>query len=166
MTALHIILLLVALQRLAELLLAQRNTRHLLAIGGRETGARHYPLFILLHGSWLLALAFHVPADTAPSVPLLVIFCGLQAARVWVIWALGRFWTTRVITLDGAPLITRGPYRWFRHPNYMVVVAEIAVLPLVFGAWDIALVWSVLNLFLLAHRIRVENAALQARRGF
>lgn len=166
MTALHVILLLVAFQRLAELILAQRNTRYLLSIGGSEAGAGHYPLFILLHVSWLLAIALWIPADTAPSLPLLVIFCGLQAARVWVIWALGRFWTTRVITLEGAPLVTRGPYRWFRHPNYMVVIAEIAVLPLVFGAWDIALVWSALNLLLLAHRVRVEEAALQVRRGF
>jgi methyltransferase len=154
----------VALQRLAELALARRNTHRLLARGAREVGAGHYPLFILLHGSWLVALALVVPWSTEPSWALVAIFAVLQALRVWVVASLGRFWTTRIITLEGAPLVRRGPYRWVRHPNYWVVVGEIAVLPLAFGAWHVALVWSVLNAVLLRHRIRLENAALAARR--
>jgi len=154
----------VVLQRLAELALAQHNTRRLLAGGGREIGAHHYPLFILLHGSWLAALALAVPWSTAPSWGLVAIFLILQLLRVWVVVSLGRFWTTRIITLDNAPLIRRGPYRLLRHPNYWVVVGEIAVLPLAFGAWPIALIWSVLNALLLWHRIRIENAALAQRR--
>ena len=90
-------------------------------------------------------------------------FAGLQALRLWIIHSLGPFWTTRVITLPGAPLVRRGPYRFLRHPNYVVVVAEIAVLPLVFGAWRIAAVFSVLNLALLAWRIRIEQRALAPR---
>lgn len=163
MTPLLWVLALVAVQRLAELALAQHNTRLLLAQGAREIGAGHYGLFILLHASWLLALAVFVPLETVPSWPLLAVFVVLQALRVWVVASLGRFWTTRIITLDGAPLVRRGPYRWLRHPNYWVVVGEIAILPLAFGAWPIALAWSVLNALLLCHRIRAENAVLRAR---
>jgi len=164
MTSLAWILGFVALQRLAELALAQRNTHRLLARGAREVGAGHYPLFILLHGSWLVALALVVPWSTQPSWALVAIFVVLQVLRVWVVASLGRFWTTRIITLEGAPLVRRGPYRWVKHPNYWVVIGEIAVLPLAFGAWHVALVWSVLNALLLRHRIRLENAALAPRR--
>jgi methyltransferase len=163
MTPLSWILVLVAVQRLAELALARHNTRRLLARGGREIGAGHYGMFILLHASWLLALVLFVPWTTVPSWPLLAVFAVLQGLRVWIVASLGRFWTTRIITLDGAPLVRRGPYRWLRHPNYWVVAGEIAVLPLAFGAWPVALAWSILNALLLSHRIRVENAALEAR---
>ncbi len=163
MTPLAWMLGFVVLQRLAELALAQRNTRRLLARGGREVGAGHYPLFFLLHGSWLLAMALAVPWSTEPSGILILVFFALQGLRVWIVASLGRFWTTRIITLDGTPLVRRGPYRLLTHPNYWVVAGEIAVLPLAFGAWPIALVWSVLNALLLWHRVRVENAALAAR---
>ena len=165
MTPLAWLLGFVALQRLIELAIAHRNTRRLLAAGAREAGAGHYPLFILLHASWLMALALVVPWPAEPSWPLIAIFVVLQALRVWVVASLGRFWTTRIITLEGAPLVRRGPYRWVRHPNYWIVVGEIAILPLAFGAWHIALVWSILNALLLRHRIGVENAALTSRRN-
>ena len=163
MSAIQWVLALVLVQRGGELVLAARNTRRLKAIGAVEVGARHYPLFILLHGSWLLALLLLVPADRQPDWRLLGLFLLLQLARVWVVLSLGRFWTTRVITLPGAPLVRRGPYRWLQHPNYLVVIGEIAALPLAFGAWTIALIWSVLNALLLWHRIRLENRALAER---
>ena len=103
----------------------------------------------MLHGSWLGALWLLVPPDAPVIWPLLVLFALLQAARVWVIGSLGRYWTTRIITVPGAPLVRRGPYRWLEAPNYVVVAAEIAVLPLAFGAWQIALLFSVLNALLL-----------------
>ncbi|MBZ0269267.1 hypothetical protein K8I85_14025 [bacterium] len=156
---------LVAVQRLLELVYARRNTRRLLAEGAREVGAAHYPLFLLLHASWLVAIAVTVPWTTAPNVPLVMLFVVLQAMRIWVVVSLGRYWTTRVITRDNAPLIRRGPYRWIRHPNYVIVAGEIAVLPLAFGAWAVAGIWSVLNAALLYHRIRVENHALAIRQG-
>jgi methyltransferase len=162
---LWIVLGLVAAQRLAELAYAQRNTRNLRARGAIEIGRAHYPLFILLHGSWLIAIAVFVPAATPPSWPLLALFALLQAGRVWVIATLGPYWTTRIITLPSAPLVARGPFRFVRHPNYLIVTGEIAVLPLSFGAGRLALVFSVLNAVLLAWRIRVENAALAARRA-
>lgn len=163
MSGITLILALVAAQRIAEVIYAERNTRALRARGGREIGAGHYPLLVLLHAGWLAALFLLVPAGTPISWPWLGVFVVLQGLRLWVIASLGPYWTTRIITLEAAPLIRRGPYRFFRHPNYAVVVAEIAVLPLVFGAWQIALVFSVLNLALLAWRIRVEERALAPR---
>jgi methyltransferase len=156
---------LVALQRLSELWLARANTRRLLAHGAREIGAAHYPLFIALHGSWLLAIVLTTPWDRAPNWPLIGVFALLQFGRFWVVASLGRYWTTRIITVEGAPLVKRGPYRFVRHPNYWVVSCEIAVLPLAFGNWPVALVWSGLNAALLRHRIRLEEQALAGRRG-
>jgi methyltransferase len=95
---------------------------------------------------------------------LLAVFVLLQGLRVWVLASLGRFWTTRVITLPGAPLVRRGPYRWFRHPNYLVVAGEILVLPLAFGAWEIAVIFSLANAAILTLRVRCEERALSPRR--
>lgn len=154
----------VAVLRLTELAWSRRNAKRLLERGGIEHGANHYHWFVLLHASWLAALILRVPLDTAPHGVLLIVFGLLQLVRLWIIVSLGPYWTTRVITVPGAPLVARGPYRWCRHPNYAVVAAEIAVLPLAFGDWAVAIVFSVLNAALLAHRIRVEEAALAERR--
>lgn len=156
------IVIAVAVQRVAELLYARRNERRLRAEGAVEFGARHYPLIVGLHAGWLAALLF-VAADAAIAWPWMGIFGVLQLLRLWVIGSLGRFWTTRVLTLPGAPLVSAGPYRLCRHPNYVVVAAEIAVLPLAFGAWPVALVFSLANLPLLAWRVRVEELALSGR---
>lgn len=164
MTPFQWILAFVVAQRLAELIWSNRNTRRLKADGGIEVGARHYPLFILLHGGWLLSLALLVPAGAAVIWPLFWLFVLLQLARLWLLASLGRYWTTRVITVPGAPLVRSGPYRFLRHPNYFIVSGEIAVVPLMAGAWEIALVFSVLNAALLRHRIAAEDAALAARR--
>lgn len=158
------ILLAVAVQRLIELWWSRRNERALRARGAIEIGARHYPLFILLHGGWLVALFLFVPADAPLIWPLLVLFLLLQAARVWVIASLGRFWTTRVLSLPNAPLVRSGPYRLLRHPNYLIVALEIPLLPLAFGAWRLALLFGALNLLLLGYRISVEERALGPRR--
>lgn len=156
----QVVVLLVALQRLVELAYARRNTKRLRAAGGVEIGAGHYPLFILLHGIWLAALFLLLPAGPAVNWWLLGFFVLLQIGRLWIIVSLGSRWTTRIIILPGAPLVSHGPYRLLRHPNYMIVAAEIAVLPLAFGAWQIALAFTLPNLALLAHRIRVEERAL------
>jgi methyltransferase len=165
MTPLWWLLGFVVLQRLAELAYAARNARRLLAAGGSEHGSRHYPLFILLHTAWLAAMAWFVPAATPPNWPLLILFLLLQLVRIWIVASLGRYWTTRIITLPQAPLVRRGPYRWLRHPNYLLVVCEIALVPLVFGAWRIALVFSIANAILLAWRIRMEDEVLAPRRA-
>jgi len=157
------ILGLVVIQRLGELVLASANTRRLMARGGQEIGRRHYPLFILLHGSWLVAIALTTPIQTQPNWLLIGVFVVLQLLRVWVIATLGPYWTTRIISVEGAPIVRGGPFRFVRHPNYCVVICEIAVLPLAFGNWPVAIVWSLLNAFLLRHRIGVEMAALAER---
>jgi methyltransferase len=163
LTVWHILLALIVLQRLIELMVARINTRKLLAAGGIEHGARHYPLMVALHTAWLVSLAVFIPADAALNPLWFIVFLFLQGGRVWVIASLGRHWTTRVITVPGAPLVKRGPYRWLRHPNYVVVVAEIAVVPLIAGAWEVALAFSIANGALLWHRMRIENAALAGR---
>ena len=151
---------LVALQRLAELWVARRNTARLLARGAVEHGAGHYPLLVALHAAWLLALVLLVPGDRWPEPVLLGLFLLLQPLRLWCIGSLGGRWTTRVIVPPGEPPLRRGPYRWLSHPNYLIVATEILLLPLAFGAWGIALVFSLLNALVLAWRIRVESAAL------
>lgn len=164
-TLAQIILALVLLQRLIELWIARRNTARLLGEGAVEHGGEHYALLIILHGTWLAALVYFTPPGTPVNYAWLAVYLLLQLARVWVISTLGRFWTTRIITQPGEKLVHRGPYRYLRHPNYAIVTAEIAVLPLVFGHWQIALVFSLLNLLVLRERIRAENEALAERRG-
>lgn len=165
MTALYWILSLVALQRLIELVRARSNTARLRRRGAVEIDAAAYPFYVLLHAGWLASLAVFVPAATRPNWPLLGVFALLQLGRIWVIVSLGGYWTTRIITLPGAPLVRTGPYRFLRHPNYLLVVAEIAVLPLAFGAVAIAATFSALNLMLIARRVRVEERVLVPRRG-
>lgn len=137
---------------------------HLLDAGATEAGRRHYPLFTLLHAGWIAAIA--VLANPAGPIDwiLVAVYGTLQLARLWVIVSLGRYWTTRIIVPAVGELVRRGPYRFLRHPNYLVVALEIAILPLAFGIWPVALGFSVANLALLAHRIRVEDAALATKR--
>jgi len=153
-------------QRAGELAWANRNTRRLLATGAQEIGAGHYPILVFMHTAWLFSLiAWVFYAEIAFRWPWFGIFALLQIARLWVLLSLGRYWTTRIITVPGAPLVHRGPYRFVRHPNYIVVIGEIAVVPLILNAWPIALVFSVLNIVILRHRIAIENAALADRRS-
>jgi methyltransferase len=154
-----VILALVTAQRLAELVIARRNTRELLAQGGIERGAEHYPLMVALHAAWLgglWTLAWNRPAN----LWWLAIYVVLEALRVWVLTSIGRRWTTRIIVVPGETLVRKGPYRLIPHPNYAVVVGEIAVLPLVFGLTGYAVAFTVLNAAMLWLRIRTENTAL------
>ena len=154
-----VVLGLVTLSRLVELPIARANTRRLLAAGGREVAAGHYPLIVALHVAWLATLWWLAPGR-AISIPLLALFGLVGLARIWVIQTLGPRWTTRIILVPGETLVRHGPYRFVDHPNYMVVIAEIALLPLVFGLWSVAAIFSVLNALILAVRIREENRAL------
>jgi methyltransferase len=159
MTIGALILAFVTLQRLAELVIARRNTARLLARGAYEVAPGHYPLIVAVHTLWLAALWWLAPGK--PIVwPLIALFAVLQAGRLWVLATLGERWTTRIIILPGAPLVASGPFRFVSHPNYLVVVGEIAALPLAFGLWQVALVFTLLNAAVLAVRIRAENRAL------
>jgi methyltransferase len=158
------IVALVAAQRLLELVYAQRNTRALLARGGREIGREHYPLFVVLHAAWLAAIVLALPRPPTIHWLPLAAYAVLEVLRAWTVLSLGPYWTTRIITLPEAPLIKRGPYRFLRHPNYLIVMGEILLLPLCFGEIWIAIAFTVLNAGLLAWRIRTEETALAPRR--
>jgi methyltransferase len=155
-----VILALVTLQRLSELWLSNRNTRRLMSEGAYEVAPGHYPLIVAVHALWLAALWWLVPPQPIDGF-WLGMFVLIELARIWVIASLGKRWTTRIIVLPEAPLVRRGPYRWVNHPNYLVVIAEIAVLPLAFGLWQLALIFSALNAGVLTVRIREENRALR-----
>ncbi len=163
MTASVALLALVTLQRLGELLLARHNTRRLLAEGASEVGREHYPAIVLLHAAWLCGLSA-LAWNREAAVGWVALYAGLQILRAWILLSLGRRWTTRIIVLPGVPRVAAGPYRVIRHPNYAVVAAEIAVLPLAFGLPAFALLFSVLNALVLRIRIRAEDAALEAAR--
>jgi methyltransferase len=154
------ILGLVTAQRLGELVVARRNTSRLLAKGGVEHGAGHYPLIVALHAAWLAGL-WVLALPRPVSWPWLAAYVLLQALRAWTLVSLGPRWTTRIIVVPGESLVRRGPYRFVPHPNYLVVAGEVAALPLVFGLWAYAAVFSLANSAILAIRIRAEARALR-----
>ena len=161
MTLPYAIMLFVTLQRLSELVISARNTRNLLAKGAVEYGREHYPVMVALHATWLIVLWLMVGGRPV-NLPLLALFGVMQALRVWVLRTLGERWTTRIIVLPGAALVAKGPFRWVSHPNYCVVTIEIALLPLVFGLYGVALVFTLLNAWMLWVRIGAEARALGA----
>jgi methyltransferase len=158
-----VILALVTAQRLGELVLARRNTMALLAKGAVEVGAGHYPLIVAFHAIWLGGL-WIAAWGAAVSLPWLAVFIVLQIARGWVISSLGPRWTTRILIVPGERLVRKGPYRFVKHPNYLVVALEIFVLPMVFGLLMYAVLFSVAHLGIVAWRIRCEEAALSPYR--
>jgi methyltransferase len=160
-----VLVVLVAFERVAELVVSLRNASWSFAQGGVESGRGHYPFMVALHTGLLagcLVEAAHRPFVPALGWTMLVIVLLSQGLRWWCIAVLGRQWNTRVIVVPGLRLVARGPYRWLRHPNYVAVVAEGIALPLVHTAWVTAAVFTVLNIPLLAIRIRTEEAALNA----
>jgi methyltransferase len=154
-----LILALVTVQRLGELILSRYNTAKLLARGAIEIAPGHYPLIVATHAAWLIAL-WAWGRDQDVNFVALSVFILLQVFRLWVLVTLGPRWTTRIIVLPDAPMVTSGPYRYLSHPNYAIVVAEIAVLPLALHLYLLALVFTVLNALVLSIRIRAETRAL------
>ena len=164
MTSAEFILGLVTLQRAGELVLSHFNTRHLLARGAVEVTPRHYPLMVAVHAAWLIALWAFGP-DRPINITALLLYLALQLLRFWVMRTLGARWTTGIIVLPGQKLVSAGPYRYLSHPNYAVVIGEIAVLPLVLGLPWLAVIFTILNAAVLTIRIRAENRALAGLRG-
>jgi len=164
------LVVLVGLERLAELVVSKRNAAWAFARGGIETGQRHYLVMVLLHTGLLVGAVAEVWLLDRPFLwwlgwPMLALVLASQALRWWCIATLGRQWNTRVIVVPGMPLVQRGPYRWFSHPNYVAVVVEGLALPLVHTAWVTALVFTLANAVLLTVRIRSEEGALDAGRA-
>jgi methyltransferase len=149
----------ISLQRFLEFIWDWQNTQRLRAAGAIEFGGLHYPAVMLVHAAWLAGL-WVLGYDRQVVVPYLVAFLVLQIARYWVLWTLGRRWSTRVIVLPGAPLIDSGPYRLMRHPNYVVVAGELVLAPLALGMPIYALVFLALYAGAAYLRIQVENSAL------
>jgi methyltransferase len=159
-----VILALVTLQRISELVLSRHNTAKLVARGAIEIGAGHYPLVVVVHAAWLIAL-WVGGRDQDVNLVALALFVGLQGVRLWILATLGPRWTTRIIVLPGEPLVASGPYKYFSHPNYAVVGAEIALLPLALHLPWLAVLFTALNAAVLVIRIRVEARALSAVAG-
>jgi methyltransferase len=159
------ILSLVTLQRLIEMVIAHRNTNKLIGRGGFEIGSNRYGFVVALHLIWLLGL-WYLVLYQAPAVamPWIYAYLVLEAARGWIVAALGSRWTTRLIVVPGEPLPDEGIANWIRHANYLVVAAEIVILPMAFGLWWYALIFGALNVALLAWRIRSEDQALKPLR--
>ena len=162
-TLAEFILGLVTLQRAGELVLSHYHTRRLLARGAIEVAPGHYPLMVAVHTAWLIAL-WVFGHDQPIHIVALIFYLLLQGLRFWVMRTLGPRWTTRIIVLPQAPLVAAGPYRFLSHPNYAVVIGEIAVLPLVLGLPSLAAIFTILNAGVLMIRIRTENRALAASR--
>jgi methyltransferase len=162
-TLAEFILGLVTLQRAGELVLSHYNTRRLKARGAVEVAGGHYPLMVAVHTTWLIAL-WVFGHDQPINMIVLILYLALQGLRFWVMRTLGPRWTTRIIVLPQAPLVSAGPYRFLSHPNYAVVIGEIAVLPLVLELPGIAVIFTILNAGVLMIRIRAENRALAASR--
>jgi methyltransferase len=163
-TLAEIVLGAVALQRVGELVLSRHNTHSLLARGAIEVAPGHYPLMVAVHAAWLISL-WVLGHDQPVNMVGLLFYLVLQGLRVWVMWTLGSRWTTRIIVLPEQPLVSAGPYRFLSHPNYAVVVGEIAVLPLALNLPIVAAVFTILNAMVLAIRIRAESRALATSGG-
>jgi methyltransferase len=163
--AFTVLVALVAVERVVELVVSKRNLRWSRAHGGVEYGHSHYPYMVVLHVGLLVGCLVEVWVWQRPLIPalsllMLVLVLASQALRWWCIATLGHRWNTLVVIVPGMPRVTGGPYRWLRHPNYVAVVVEGIALPMVGFAWVTAVVFTVLNAWLLTVRLRVENAAL------
>ncbi|WJY27839.1 MULTISPECIES: isoprenylcysteine carboxyl methyltransferase family protein [Sporosarcina] len=160
-----ILFLIVVCQRLAELAVAKSNEKRMKAQGAYEVGARHYPAIVLLHTAFFVSLLLEVLIRKPPLSPvwglLLAVFLLTQVLRIWCLASLGKYWNTKIIILPGADVVMRGPYRFIRHPNYVIVATEILVLPLIFGAWITAILFTLLNIWMMSVRIPEEERALK-----
>ncbi len=157
--------ILLLVQRGLEELHSEHNTRRLIAEGGREAGRDYYPVVAITHLAWIAAIFLLIP-PTAPILwSLLALYLLLQVARYWIIATLGRYWTHRIITLDKGPIVRSGPYRFVRHPNYTVTIAETFLLPLVFADAAVAAIFGCVWSAVLYYKILLEDAALKKRRG-
>ena len=160
-----IVLTIVITQRLVELFIANRNEKWMRNLGAFEVGASHYPIMVGMHVAFFVSLLSEVLALNRPLSPiwilLLLLFISAQVVRIWCLVSLGKFWNTRILILPGAAVVKKGPYRYFRHPNYLIVSIELLVLPLIFNAYITAIIYSLLNIWMLSVRIPAEEKALK-----
>lgn len=160
-----IVISIVILQRLTELVIAKNNEKRMIAQGAYEVGARHYPAIVLLHTAFFVSLLLEVVIRKPSLSPLwgvlLTVFLLTQLLRVWCLASLGKYWNTKIIILPGADVVMKGPYKFIRHPNYVIVAIEILVLPMIFGAYITAILFTLLNAWMMSVRIPQEERALK-----
>lgn len=152
-------------QRLTELAVARRNREWMMRRGGQEAGANHYPLMVAMHIGFFVSLwvetAWRGYSRSSAWMVLLLLLAAVQFLRYWALMALGRYWNTRIIFVPGDKIVRKGPYRFLRHPNYLVVMIEIALIPLLFHAYLTSFAFSFLNAWMMRYRIRIEEEALR-----
>ncbi len=154
----------VLLQRVGELLLAKRNTRFIKKQGGVEAGENHYKWMVLLHVTFFISMFVEIGSKGWDHISFhllpFLLFCLVQPLRIWSIASLGHYWNTRIYVIKGLEPVMRGPYKYIKHPNYLVVIVELVTLPMTFGAIWTAVLFSLLNVLMLSVRISIEEAAL------
>lgn len=157
----------IILLRIGELVLSKRNEKWLMQNGAVEYGKRHYPFIVALHILFIISLIIEYTARQAVSFSLfmLIFYFSLLAFKTWVIFSLGKFWSTRIFHISGMPLVKKGPYKYFKHPNYLIVIAEIAVIPMIFHLYFTAITFTLLNAIMLFIRIKEENKVLLIKSG-
>lgn len=160
----QIVALVILLQRVLEELYSARNTRALVAQGAREIGRTYYPVVATTHLAWIASLYFLIPVEAGIYPVLAAVYLALQVVRYWVIGTLGRYWTHRIYTLDGAPVVRKGPYRFLKHPNYAVTITETFLLPMVFGSFALGIIMGAIWSAVLAYKILLEEEGLSLRR--
>ncbi len=170
MIGVYVFISIVIFQRVVEIIIANRNAKWMINQGGYEVGREHYKYIVLLHTFFFLSLLLEVsvsrPSFTSWVIAPFVFFLLAQIGRVWALSSLGSFWNTRIMVLPGAKVIAKGPYRYMRHPNYVIVAMEILLLPLIFQAYWTAFIFSLLNALVLKVRIKVEEQALLAATNY
>ncbi len=162
MIAFPIFILFIILLRIGELLLSRKNEQWLLRHRAIEYGEKHYPYMVALHALFIVSLIveFSVVETTSYSVFLLLLFFVIIALKGWTILSLGKFWNTKIYRIPHTPLIAKGPYRYIKHPNYIIVIGEILIIPLIFHLYYTAIIFTMLNGVMLFFRIKEENKAL------
>lgn len=153
----------IVLLRIGELILSKSNEKWLLQNGAVEYGNKHYPFIVGLHILFFLSLIIeYTTRESAPfSLFILLFYFSLLSLKTWVILSLGKFWNTKIYHIPGTPSVKKGPYNYFKHPNYLIVVAEIALIPMIFHLYFTAIAFTLLNAIMLFVRIKVENKVLQ-----
>lgn len=156
-------ILFIIILRIAELMLSKTNEKWLLKNNAIEYGCKHYPFVVGLHVAFILSLIFEyiTQANIHYSLFFIIFYFLLLVFKGWVILSLGKFWNTKIYRIPSAPLIKRGAYKYFKHPNYMIVVAEIAVIPLAFHLYYTAITFTLLNAIILVVRVKEENKVLE-----
>jgi len=160
-----VVITFVILQRLLELFVAKRNEKWMLKRGAYEVGTEHYPIMVAMHLGFFVTLILEVLILDRPKssfwIPLVSLFIIAQIIRFWCLLTLGKYWNTKIIILPGADVVRKGPYRFFRHPNYLIVTIELLLLPLIFNAFGTVFIYFLLNIWMLSIRIPLEERALR-----